>query len=216
MSSNDLARMRVDYSATAELDETWLAQGWEPLLRSWLADAVDGGVAEPNAMVLATVDAAGHPASRVVLCKEVDADGIVFYTNYGSGKAEHLRANPYASATFGWPLIARQITLRGAVEQVSRDRTQHYWEARPRGAQLGAWASQQSRPVAGRAELEANLAAVTDRFADDAVIPVPPEWGGYLLRPSSVEFWQGMANRLHNRIRTTAVDGGWRTERLQP
>lgn len=208
--------MRVDYSADADLDETWLAHGWEPLLRAWIQDAIDGHVAEPNAMVVATVDSVGRPASRVVLCKEIGADGIVFYTNYGSGKAHDLDVTPYASATFGWPRIARQITLRGPVEKVSAERTRQYWERRPRGSQLGAWASNQSRPVNGRADLERALAETTARFADVDPIPVPPEWGGFLIRPESVEFWQGKENRLHNRIRTTVADGGWHTVRLQP
>ena len=208
--------MRVDYSADADLDETWLAHGWEPLLRAWIQDAIDGGVAEPNAMVVATVDSVGRPASRVVLCKEIDADGIVFYTNYASGKAHDLASTPYASATFGWPRIARQITLRGSVERVSAERTEQYWNRRPRGSQLGAWASDQSRPVTSRADLERALAETTTRFADTDPIPVPPEWGGFLLRPESVEFWQGKENRLHNRIRPAVADGGWHTIRLQP
>ncbi|KAA0021279.1 pyridoxamine 5'-phosphate oxidase [Antrihabitans cavernicola] len=208
--------MRVNYGGSSDLDESWLDQGWEPLMRHWLRDAVDGGVAEPNAMVLATVDAAGHPASRVVLCKDIGPDGIVFYSNYGSDKAAQLTANPHASATFGWPLIARQITLRGEVERVSSERTQRYWQSRPRGSQLGAWASQQSRPIGTRADLERALADVTARFGDAGEIPVPPQWGGFLLRPATVEFWQGKENRLHNRVRTTATDSGWRTERLQP
>jgi pyridoxamine 5'-phosphate oxidase len=208
--------MRKDYRGMHDLDESWLADGWEPLLRRWMHDAVAASVVEPNAMVLATVDEQGLPASRTVLCKGVTDAGIVFYTNYSSEKARHLATNPHASATFAWPLIGRQVTLRGDVSKVSAEQTARYWETRPRGSQLGAWASQQSRPAGTRDDLEDALAEVARRF-DAGPVPVPQDWGGYLLSPFSVEFWQGRANRMHNRIRTTRDAGGrWTTARLQP
>lgn len=214
--------MRMNYgsgpgSEFGELDETSLAQGWAHLLRHWLDYAIIAPVVEPNAMVLATVDAAGRPASRMVLCKGLSATGVVFYTNYGSDKATQLDANPLASATFGWPSIGRQVTLRGGVERVGTETTAQYWRTRPRGSQLGAWASAQSRPIGSRADLELALVEMTARFDGVEHIPVPPNWGGYLLRPTSVEFWQGRENRLHNRIRV-AVDssGEWTAMRLQP
>ena len=207
--------MRVEYGSEkdgcGDLDVDWLADGWVALLRRWLADAERAGAAEPNAMVLATVDAMGRPTSRSVLCKGVDETGITFFTNYDSDKGAELAAAPYASVTFPWYDLGRQVHVRGPVGRVSPDATADYWSKRPRGSQLGAWASHQSRPIASRAELLDQLAQVTERFAGQAV-PVPPNWGGYLIGPELVEFWQGRENRLHNRIR---VIGG-RVERLQP
>ena len=215
----NLAGMRVNYESPAgpaELDEAALRGGWEPVLRLWLGDAVAASVVEPNAMVLATVDADGHPASRTVLCKGLSESGIVFYTNHGSDKGRQLHAHPYASATFVWPLIARQVTLRGEVAQVDRSVTAEYWRTRPRGSQLGAWASDQSQPIASRTDLDGRLTATEQRFAEVNDIPVPPDWGGYELRPNIVEFWQGRRNRLHNRIRLIRDGADWVIVRLQP
>jgi pyridoxamine 5'-phosphate oxidase len=147
-----------------------------------------------------------------VLCKSVDETGITFFTNYDSAKGYQLAATPYASATFPWFLLGRQVHVRGPVSKVSAEATVDYWSKRPRGSQLGAWASQQSNPIASRAALLAQLADVTERFADLEAVPVPPNWGGYLIAPEVVEFWQGRENRVHNRIRLT--EG--RIERLQP
>jgi pyridoxamine 5'-phosphate oxidase len=212
----DLAGMRIDYRGIHDLDETWLVDGWDALLRRWMHDAVAASVAEPNAMVLATVDEQGLPATRTVLCKGVSGDGIVFYTNYESDKARQLAATPFGSATFTWPVIGRQVTLRGAVARVAAEQTEAYWRTRPRGSQLGAWASQQSRPIADREDLLRALADTAARFGDGA-IPPPPHWGGFRLGPTSVEFWQGRANRMHNRIRVTRdAAGQWSAVRLQP
>jgi pyridoxamine 5'-phosphate oxidase len=209
--------MRVEYGSvekdgSPDLDADWLADGWLALLRRWLADAEQGGCVEPNAMVVGTVDAAGRPVTRTVLCKGVDDTGITFFTNYDSDKGEQLAATPYASATFPWYALGRQVHIRGTVTRVSAEATQDYWSTRPRGSQLGAWASHQSRPIASRAALLEQLAEVTERFADLDAVPVPPHWGGYLISPDVVEFWQGRENRVHNRIR---ISEG-RAERLQP
>jgi pyridoxamine 5'-phosphate oxidase len=208
--------MRVEYGSvekdgSPDLDADWLADGWLALFRKWIDDAQAAGIAEPNAMVVATV-ADGRPVSRSVLCKSADEAGITFYTNYDSAKGLDLAATPYASATFPWYLLGRQIHIRGAVSKVNPRDTEEYWSKRPRGSQLGAWASRQSQPVASRAALLERLAEVTARFADTEQIPVPPNWGGYLIAPEVVEFWQGRENRLHNRIRV--IDG--QVERLQP
>ncbi|MFD3704194.1 pyridoxamine 5'-phosphate oxidase [Nocardia sp. NPDC058658] len=222
----DLATMRVDYgdpltvpAADADLDPTWVADGWEPLLRRWIDEARTLGVAEPNAMVLATVSLAGpvpRPVARTVLCKGLSPEGVTFYTNYESAKGTQLAADPYAAASFVWPALARQVHVRGVTERVSAEVTAAYWAERPRDSRLGAWASQQSRPVASRADLDRTLAEVTARFADVDDIPVPPFWGGYLLRPDEVEFWQGRRGRLHNRV-VVRIDGENTTvERLQP
>ncbi|MCV7377825.1 pyridoxamine 5'-phosphate oxidase [Mycobacterium alsense] len=208
--------MRVDYGSaekdgSPDLDADWLADGWLALFRSWLDDAERAGVAEPNAMVLATV-ADGRPVSRSVLCKGADESGITFFTNYDSAKGAELAATPYASATFPWYQLGRQVHIRGPVSKVDARVTQDYWSKRPRGSQLGAWASHQSRPIASRAALLGQLDEVTARFADAESVPVPPNWGGYLIAPEVVEFWQGRENRVHNRIRVV----GGRVERLQP
>jgi pyridoxamine 5'-phosphate oxidase len=212
-----LAAMRVEYGSvekdgSPDLDADWLADGWVALLRKWLADAEHGAIAEPNAMVVATVDGQGRPVTRSVLCKSVDDTGITFFTNYDSAKGEELAAVPYASATFPWFRLGRQVHVRGPVTKVSAEVTADYWRHRPRGSQLGAWASYQSHPIASREALLDQLAGVTQRFADLDEVPVPPNWGGYLIAPEVVEFWQGRENRVHNRIRVS--DG--RIERLQP
>jgi pyridoxamine 5'-phosphate oxidase len=211
-----LQTMRVEYGSvekdgSPDLDADWVADGWLALFRKWIDDAERAGVAEPNAFVLATV-ADGRPASRSVLCKSADETGITFFTNYDSAKGFELEESPYASATFPWYLLGRQVHIRGRVSKVDPQVTQDYWSKRPRGSQLGAWASHQSRPIASRAALLDQLKKVTERFADSESVPVPPNWGGYLIAPEVVEFWQGRENRVHNRIRVV----GSRVERLQP
>jgi pyridoxamine 5'-phosphate oxidase len=216
--------MRVEYGpekdGCGDLDVDWIADGWVALLRRWIGDAERAGVAEPNAMVLATVDQRGRPVSRSVLCKSVDERGVTFFTNYDSDKGAELAAMPYASVTFPWYDLGRQAHIRGPVSKVSPDATAEYWSKRPRGSQLGAWASHQSRPIASRAALVDQLARVSEHFAGYEQIPVPPNWGGYLVAPELVEFWQGRENRLHNRIRVIFAGGGpatsGRVERLQP
>jgi pyridoxamine 5'-phosphate oxidase len=211
-----LAGMRVEYGSvekdgSPDLDADWLDDGWLALFRKWIDDAERAGIAEPNAFVLATV-ADGRPVSRSVLCKSADETGITFFTNYDSDKGFELAAMPYASATFPWYLLGRQVHIRGPVTKVDPRVTEDYWSKRPRGSQLGAWASHQSRPIASRAALLDRLAEVIARFADLEDVPVPPNWGGYLIAPEAVEFWQGRENRVHNRIRIV----GTQVERLQP
>ncbi|MDG4665668.1 pyridoxamine 5'-phosphate oxidase [Mycobacterium sp. 236(2023)] len=222
--SDDLARMRVEYGSaekdgSSDLDADWLDIGWVALLNRWMDEAWRAGVSEANAMVVGTVDGDGRPVTRTVLCKGIDESGISFYTNYESDKGQQLAACPYASATFPWYLMGRQVHVRGSVTKVSPEATADYWSKRPRGSQLGAWASQQSRPIASRSALMAQLADVTERFADVDEVPVPPHWGGYLIAPDVVEFWQGRENRVHNRIRLrggTPGEAGGAVERLQP
>ncbi len=214
----DPARPNPGY-LRGRLSESALAASWFEQLRSWFDEAADPShaIVEPNAIQLATVDAAGRPSVRTVLVKTLDERGIVFYTNYDSAKGADLSARPYASAVFAWLALERQVRLSGPVSRVNRDETEAYFSSRPRGSQLGAWASPQSQVVGSRAELEAQMLDVEQRFGDGPV-PVPPNWGGYLLRPESVEFWQGRADRFHDRIRfrRPSDSGAWITERLAP
>jgi pyridoxamine 5'-phosphate oxidase len=210
-----LAAMRVPYEQ-GTLDEADLEATWHEQLLRWLGEAAQSGLAEPNAMVLATTDAEGRPSTRSMLCKGLDARGVVFYTNYSSAKSCDLLATRWASATFPWFAMQRQAHVRGSAEKVSPAETAIYWSTRPRGSQLGAWASAQSAVVTGRVVLDAAFADAERRFADVEHIPVPPHWGGWRIRPQSVEFWQGRPNRLHDRLVYDHSGGEWCLKRLSP
>ena len=212
---NDPAGLRRDYRA-AELGDSAAGIDWFTQLRTWFDDAVRSGVVvEPNAIQLATVDAAGRPSVRTVLVKALDERGIVFYTSYESVKARDLAGNPYAAAVFAWLALERQARLSGAVERVTRGETEAYFATRPRGSQIAAWASAQSSVIASRTALEASVSDIEARFVDIDV-PAPPNWGGYRLRPEIVEFWQGRPDRLHDRLQHRWVNGEWVVERLAP
>lgn len=221
----DLAAMRQSYSL-AGLAEGDLAADWVTQFQSWLSDAVDAGLPEPNAMVVATASPTGEVATRCVLCKGLDDAGVVFYTNLGSDKSRDLQANPRAAATFPWIGLQRQVHIRGPVVRVSEETAQEYWATRPRGSRIGAWASPQSTVLPDRAALEALQSTAQDRFADadeSAPIPLPPFWGGWRIQPETVEFWQGRYARLHDRLRYRALapgtgtdSGSWVIERLAP
>jgi pyridoxamine 5'-phosphate oxidase len=215
MTSGTFDALRREYSG-GELDERDLAADWPTQFGRWLDETVAVGLPEPNAMVLATADGTGLPSCRTVLLKGYDERGFVFFTNYESRKGGDLAANPNASLVFPWFAIFRQVIVTGSVERTSRAETEEYFATRPRGAQLGAWASPQSRPLSGRAELEAAWGAAEDRFGSGEV-PPPPHWGGLRVRPATVEFWQGRTSRLHDRLRfRLAGDGTWTVERLAP
>ena len=213
----DPAQLRRAYMRD-QLDEATIAATWLEQLRRWFdAAADDPAVLEPNAMALATADAEGRPSVRTVLAKEFSERGIVFYTNYASAKAADLLVNPFAAVTFAWLAHERQVRLSGAVRKVPREQTEAYFAGRPRDSQLSAWASAQSQVVASREELEAALQQVAQRFGDGP-IPAPPGWGGYLIEPVVVEFWQGRSGRLHDRIRFRRIEtrDEWVRERLAP
>jgi len=211
----DPAELRATYRR-GRLDEADLAGTWLAQLRSWFDQATaDPSVVEPNAMQLATADAAGRPSVRTVLAKRLDGRGVVFYTNYASAKAADLAVNPRASLVFAWLAHQRQVRLSGTVSKVSREETEAYFATRPRDSQLGAWASPQSEVVESRAALDLLAAQTAARFGD-AAIPAPPNWGGYLLAPDEVEFWQGREGRLHDRIRYRRDGDDWVIERLAP
>jgi pyridoxamine 5'-phosphate oxidase len=215
--TGQLAAMRVDYR-TDGFDLTDLAPTWYEQLARWLAEAEATGNPEPNAMVLATASPDGRPSSRTVLCKGLDSRGVVFYTNHTSAKGHDLRTTRYASATFPWYAQHRQVHVRGPVELISAAETQAYWATRPRGSQLGAWASAQSTPVRDRRVLDDALAAVEQRYAELDEVPLPGHWGGWRIRPEAVEFWQGRHNRMHDRLRfeVDGLDRTWRVVRLAP
>lgn len=171
--------------------------------------------ADVNAMTLATVDASGQPSTRTVLLKGVDGRGFVFFTNYDSRKGSELAANPHAALTFFWPELERQVCVAGVVEKISRQESEAYFRSRPRGSQIGAWASKQSSVVTDRAALEKCWQEIATQFPGD--VPIPPNWGGFVLRPHRIEFWQGRPSRLHDRFSyTKQQDGTWRLERLSP
>lgn len=191
--------------------------GWLVQFREWLAAAQQQpGIAEPTAMVLATADADGRPSARTVLCKEVDASGLVFYTNLRSRKGRELGANPRAAAVFGWYALGRQVVVHGEVEQVDRAQTEAYARSRPRASQLAAWASRQSTVLGSRRELVERFAELERRWPVGTEVPVPDFWGGWRLRPDSVEFWSSRPNRLHDRLRHRRDGDGWLIERLAP
>ncbi|HEU0087222.1 MAG TPA: pyridoxamine 5'-phosphate oxidase [Pseudonocardiaceae bacterium] len=208
--------MRVAYTA-GELDVDDLAATWYEQLAHWLDEALVAGLPEPNAMVLATADAEGLPSSRTVLAKALDQHGVVFFTNFTSRKMHDLNVTRFAAATFPWLGLHRQVNLRGPIEVIGRVQTRAYWETRPRGAQLGAWASAQSTVVADRRALDVALEQATQRFADVERVPLPPHWGGVRVSPVSVEFWQGRPNRMHDRLRYGSNnEGTWTVQRLAP
>ncbi|MEW2448642.1 pyridoxamine 5'-phosphate oxidase [Streptomyces parvulus] len=213
----DLASMRKQYRAHG-LAESELAAGPVEQFARWFKQAAtDGGLFEPNAMVVSTADAEGRPSSRTVLLKHFDERGFVFYTNYDSRKGRELGSNPYVSLLFPWHPMARQVIVSGVARRTGRDETAAYFRSRPHGSQLGAWASAQSSVVTGREGLDAAYAELAERYPAGGQVPVPPHWGGFRVAPSEVEFWQGRENRLHDRLRYVArADGSWRVERLGP
>jgi pyridoxamine 5'-phosphate oxidase len=212
----DLARMRREYLADHSLDEAELAGDWLTQFGRWLADAVTAELPEPNAMIFATADSEGRPSARTVLLKGYDARGFTLYTNYSSRKGREARENPYASLVFPWFAIHRQVVVCGSIERVDRAETEAYFALRPRDARLGAWASPQSSVIESRQVLDEALAEMDRRWPEGTEIPAPEQWGGLRVVPETVEFWQGRAGRLHDRLRFRCLDGDWVTERLAP
>jgi pyridoxamine 5'-phosphate oxidase len=205
---------RVQYE-TAGLDLADLAATPIQQWHRWYDDAVEAGVAEPNAMTVSSNDTEGQPDARVVLAREVNDEGIVFYTNYESAKGIQLASAPFASAVFAWLDLHRQVRVRGEIEVVSSEESDAYFASRPRESQIGAWASAQSQVIAGREELEAAVVEMTQRFMGGDV-PRPPHWGGLRIVPSTMEFWQGRPSRLHDRFRYAWAGTQWSISRLAP
>ena len=183
---------------------------------AWLDDVFKANLPDPNAMTLATIGADGQPAARIVLLKGFSRDGFVFHTNYESRKGRELAENPYAAACFWWSELDRQVRIEGTAERLSDEESDAYFETRPRESQLAAWTSKQSRTLKDRRELEQRFTDVTSRYKDKSV-PRPPHWGGFRIRPTVIEFWQGRQQRLHDRLRYRLDDeGNWVLERLSP
>jgi pyridoxamine 5'-phosphate oxidase len=221
-----LSELRREY-AVGGLDESDLAADPVEMFRRWMHDATVAGLHEPNAMVVATVSAQGVPSARMVLLKGMDARGFVFFTNYESRKAGELDENPACALLFPWHALERQVRIEGRAARLDDEESAAYFGTRPRGSQIGAWASPQSQVVGSRAELDERYAAAQARFGDGEV-PRPPYWGGYRVAPEAVEFWQGRRGRMHDRLRYRRADldadvdagggrdAGWITERLAP
>ena len=209
------ASMRTEY-ARADLLEAGADPDPIRQFAAWFEAATAAGVPEPNAMTLATVSPEGRPSARVVLLRGYDAGGFTFFTNYESRKGRELAGNPAAALVFFWPDLERQVRIEGRVGKISAGESDTYFQGRPPGSRLGAWASEQSAVVPGRAALEAAMRDLERRHPDGA-IPRPPHWGGYRLDPDAIEFWQGRPSRLHDRLRYRKVDSAaWVIERLAP
>ena len=210
-----LAAMRRSYGLGG-LDEGDLAPDWLAQLRQWLAEAEDGGILEPNAMVLATATADGRPNARSVLLRGLDERGLQFFTNYRSSKGQELEANPHAAAVFPWVAMGRQVVAAGPVYRLSDEESDAYFATRPRGHRLGATASPQSQVMPNREALDAAMRETTARYPEGTPIPRPAHWGGFRLDPETVEFWEGREDRLHDRLRYRKTAAGWALERLAP
>jgi pyridoxamine 5'-phosphate oxidase len=209
----DLAALRQEYGR-AGLDEADLAPDPVTMFERWMREAVDAGLHDPNGMVVATADATGAPSARMVLLKGLSQAGFVFFTNTGSRKGTELAENPRCALLFPWHVLERQVRVDGVATPLPRADVEAYFASRPRGSKLGAWASHQSR-VTTREELAGAFEEAEARYPEE--VPPPEEWGGYVVRPHAVEFWQGRPGRMHDRLRYRLPDGGdWVTERLAP
>lgn len=213
--THNLADIRNNYSKQALSEES---VSGDPIsqFNVWLEEAIAAKAEEPTAMVLSTVDGAGKPSARVVLLKDVSSQGLTFFTNYDSRKGRELKENPFASVTFFWPVLERQVRIEGKVVKVAPEVSDKYFLSRPKGSQIGAWASPQSQQVENRSVLEEADKKLSEKYATSDLIPRPPHWGGYQLQPERIEFWQGRPNRLHDRILYEQQEGNWEIKRLAP
>lgn len=212
----DIEHLREDYRLAtidvADVDENPIAQ-----FGKWLKEAIDAQVPEPNAMTLATCTPEGKPAARIVLLKGYDPEGFIFFTNYNSRKGTELMHNPHAALVFSWLELQRQVRVEGKVQKIAPEKSTEYFQSRPKGSQIGAWASPQSSVIDHRETLERNAAQLEEKYADSEILPRPEHWGGYIVKPRLVEFWQGRTNRLHDRIQyQLQPNGNWLIERLAP
>lgn len=213
--STDISTLRKNYAREALSESDVLSSPLAQFDR-WFQEALDAQLTEPNAMTLATATRDGHPSARTVLLKGVDKEGFVFFTNYESRKGQELADNPQAALLFTWLELERQVRIEGMIERISAEASEAYFQSRPKGSQIGAWVSPQSRVIPGRDVLEAKQQALEAEYAHAEVLPRPAFWGGYRLLPDTVEFWQGRPSRLHDRILYRRFAGAWKIERLAP
>lgn len=212
--SKNVAKLRRDYNKEA-LAESEVSENPIDQFKEWFKKALSADLLDPNAMTLSTADKDGVPSSRTVLLKGVDAEGFRFYTNYKSRKGKELEENPQAAICFYWPAHERQVRIQGEVQKLGRDESETYFHQRPRKSQISAWASQQSTKVASREELISKFKEMERHFEGEE-IPLPEFWGGYILKPARIEFWQGRAGRMHDRICYEKEKDGWTRFRLAP
>ena len=218
----NIADLRQDYSLQS-LDIEDVAQDPIEQFKKWFDEALKSEILEPNAMTLATATAEGKPSARVVLLKDINNQGFTFFTNYDSRKGEEMTANPSVALCFGWLELQRQVRIEGTIERINEAESDAYFQSRPIGSQIGAWSSPQSKVILSRDFLEKREEFYKKQFNisedsknDDAAIPRPEHWGGYVVKPTMIEFWQGRSSRLHDRIRYNFEDGAWVIERLAP
>lgn len=214
MNKTTVASLRQSYTQNELLEENVLENPFKQFDK-WFEEALNAQVIEPNAMHLSTISA-GKPHGRIVLLKGFDEAGFCFYTNYLSNKGQEIAETAFASLTFFWGDLERQVRIEGSIEQVSGEESDEYFHSRPRGSQIGAWVSNQSTVIDGRKVLEERLEKLENDFKDSEIIPRPAHWGGYRVVPDRIEFWQGRPNRLHDRILFTKLGDDWKIERLSP
>jgi pyridoxamine 5'-phosphate oxidase len=211
----NLAQIRKEYSLN-ELDEKTISASPFGQFEKWFNEAINSKVLEPNAMNLATITANNRPSSRIVLLKGFSDGGFSFYTNYQSTKGKELEQTPFCALNFFWPELERQVRIEGSVDRVTAGQSDEYFKTRPRDSQIGAWASPQSSIIASRALLEERYESIKKKFDKTENINRPNQWGGYLVKPFLLEFWQGRPSRLHDRIQYTLIEGEWKVSRLAP
>jgi pyridoxamine 5'-phosphate oxidase len=212
-SSKWFESLRISYEQ-GELNESDITHNPFEQFNLWLQDAINNDVPEPNAMVLATVSKQGLPSARNVLLKSADENGFIFFSNKNSDKATDLKENPYCSLLFSWLTQHRQVIIKGKVEEISSEESNTYFQTRPYGSRISAWVSDQSKVIKNREELEIKVKEFMDKYPEN--VPMPSHWGGYLVKPESIEFWQGRPSRLHDRIRFTKKAHNWTIERISP
>lgn len=213
--NRDISSIRRDYQM-ASLEEATCAAAPMDQFEHWWEDAIASNIDEVNAFVLSTVKAGGLPNSRVVLLKGYTPEGFVFFTNYQSAKGQDIESHPIAAMNFFWKELERQVRITGKIEKISKAESEEYFHSRPVGSQVGAWSSPQSRIIPDREFLEHLVAENTEKYKE-GIIPLPPDWGGYIIKPTEMEFWQGRSSRLHDRIQYTLhTDGHWVKVRLAP
>lgn len=216
ISSKAIQDLREDYRNGTLEDSDVLASPFAQF-NQWFQHALDSQILEPNAMTIATVTATGRPNARIVLLKGFDENGFVFYTNYNSQKGRELKQTPFATLVFNWLDLQRQIRIEGRVEKITPEASTHYFQARPKSSQIGAWASPQSTVITDRKVLEDNVTQLQEQYREAEQLPRPAHWGGFRVIPDKIEFWQGRSSRLHDRIRyLLQTDGSWNIERLAP